>query len=230
MQEIAWTDPSSRDVVWATHSGGSGAEPQIVQEGGRTEDDKLQHRLSLAGAVSISLLEDAPSCEVLALPATSPEVRGSDSEVSIGAEQEWEIYRDAFLNLRAPSLDVVHMIIADGDENSTFNHQPHIQIRNAMELGVESPYPTLADSSAGSRSDTREQLIEGRGTRLPSPVSLEPNSAPVVAAATGLELLSSTHFDNGPPAKVSRDEPGHAAGVARTVGSFACRARSKRVS
>ena len=203
-QEITRMDSCPHDVMSTTHSGGSGREPLIVQDGGRTqEDDELQHRLSSPGAVPISPLKDLSSGEIqcLAAPASlamSPKARDSDSEVCTDAEQEWGVCHNRVPVPRTTSLEDVHMITADEDDASTFDQQPHVQTRNDTGLAVESfLYPTPTDSSPGGRSDPCEQLIESRGTRSPSPVSLEPNSALVVAAAAGFECLSSTHVADG---------------------------------
>ena len=110
-------------------------------------------------------------------------VRGSDS----GAELEWEICHARVPDPLTASLDDVHMVTADSDDVGTFGQQPHIRTLNDTELPIESSsYPTPADSSTGIRSDPCKLLIENLDTRSPSPVSLEPNLAPVVAAAMGL--------------------------------------------
>ena len=236
-QEITRMDSGPQDVVSATYSGGSGREPLVVQDSGRTqEDDELQHRLSSPGAVPISPLDDLSSGEIQCLagpasPAMSSKARGSDPEVCTDAEQEWEICYDGVPDLRTASHDDVHMITADGDNAGTFNQQRHIQTRNDTGLAVESfSYPTPTDSSAGGRSDPCEQLIESRGTRPPSPASLEPDSAPVVAAAVGLECLSSTHVADGNLAEVMPGGQSHMVGVAGTIGSITRRAASKPAS
>ena len=236
-QEITRMDSCPHDVMSTTHSGGSGRESLVVQDGGRTqEDDELQHRLNLPGAVPISPLEDLSSGEIQCLaapasPAMSPKARGSDSEICTDAEQEWGVCHNGVPVPRTASREDVHMITVDEDDAGTFDQQPHVQIRNDTGLAVESfSYPTATDSSAGGRSDPCEQLIESRGTRSPSPVSLEPNSALVVAAAAGFECLSSTHVADGALAEVMSDGQSHTVGVARTVGSLTHRAKFERAS
>jgi hypothetical protein len=123
------------------------------------------------------------------------------------------------------------MITVDGDDACTFDQQPHVRIRNDAELTAESPsYPTPTDSSAGGHSDPCEQLIESRSTRSTSPLSLEPNSALVVAAAAGFECLLSTHVADGALAEVLPDGQSYMVGVARTVGLLTYRAKSERAS
>ena len=161
----------------------------------------------------------------------SPKARGSDSEVSTDAEQEWDLCDNDVPFPRIASREDIPMITANEDDAGTFDQQPPIQARNDTELAVESfSYPKPTDSSAGGRSDPREQLIESRGTPSPSPVSLEPNSALVVAAAAGLECLSSTHVADGALAEVMSDGQSHTVGVASTFGPLTPRARSERAS
>ena len=225
MQEVTQID--SRPA----HSGGSGTEPLVIQE-----DDKLQHRFSSPSVASISPLEYPPSGGIKCLPAptsqaTSPQACGSESVVCAGAEQEWEICHNGVPDPRTASPGDVHMITADGDNAATVDQQLHIRTRNDAQLAVENfPYLRPTDSSAGGRSDPCEQLMESRGTRSPSPVSLEPDSAPVVAAVAVLQCLSSTFVANGALTEAMPDGQNQPVGVARTVGSLTHRARSKRAS
>ena len=69
--------------------------------------------------------------------------------------------------------------------------------------------------------------MESRGTRSPSPVSLEPDLAPVVAAVAALKCLLSTHVANGALIEAILDGQSHTVGVAYTVGSLPHRARSE---
>ena len=213
------------------HSGCSGTEPLVIQE-----DEKLQHRFSSPSVASISPLENPPSggIQCLAAPAsraTSPQARSSESVVCAGAEQEWEICHNGVPDPRTASPDDVHMITADGDNAATVDQQLHIRTRNDTQLAVENfSYLTPTDSSAGGRSDPCEQLMESRGTRSPSPVSLEPGSAPVVAAVAALKCLSSTYVANGALTEAMPDGQRQPVGVARTVGSLTHRAGSERAS
>jgi hypothetical protein len=57
----------------------------------------------------------------------SPKAPGSDLEVCIGAEQEWEICRNRVPNPRLASLNDVYMIPVNGDVAGTSDQQPHIR-------------------------------------------------------------------------------------------------------
>lgn len=234
-EEITWRDSCLQDVSSKTHSEGLGREPLVVQNSrGTQEDDELQLRPGLLGAVPISPLEDLSSGEILAAsasPTMSLKARGSDSEVCTDAEQEWGICHSRVPVARTSSRDDVPMITANKDDAGTFDQQPHIQARNDTGPAVESfSHPTPTDSSAGGPGDLCEQLIESRGTRSPSSVSLEPNSALVVAAAAGFECLSSTHVANNALAEVIPDGQSRRVSVARTNGSLTHGAKSEQAN
>ena len=228
-------DSCPHDVLSTTHSGGSWKEPLVVRSSrGTQEEDGLQHRLSLPGAVPIRPLVDLSSGDIqcLAAPASptmSPKARGSDSEVCTDAEQEWDICHTGVPLPRTASSEDVNIITANEDDAGTFNQQPHIQARNDIGLAVESfSHRTPTDSSAKGRSDPCEQLIESRGTSSPGRVSLEPNPAPVGADTAGLGWPSSTQVADAALAKALPDEPSHTVGVARTIEPHTRRARSER--
>ena len=232
MLEITRMASGPQDVV-------SASDPRdllVVQDDSITQlDDELQHKLSSPSAGSISPLEGPPSGGVqcltsLSSPAKSSNARGLDSVVFTGSEHEWELFYDRDPEQRAPSLDDVHMNSADSDDPGTSVQQPEIGTCNNIELAIETPsYPTPADSNAaGCRSHLCEQLTESHGTLSSSPESLESNSGLMVAAATGLKCLSSKSVADEALAKVLLDGPSRTFGVAGTVGSCTCRARSER--
>jgi hypothetical protein len=61
-------DSGPYNVVSATHPGGSGTEPPVIQDSGSTqEDDEAQYRLSSPGAVPISPHDEPYSGEIQCL-------------------------------------------------------------------------------------------------------------------------------------------------------------------
>ena len=151
--------------------------------------------------------------------------------VCADAEQEWEICHNGVPDPRTASPGDVHMITANSNNAATVDQQLHIRTRNDAQLAVENfPYLRPTDSSARGRSDPYEQLMESRGTRSPSPVSLEPDLVPVVVAIAVLQCLSSTFVANGALTEAIPDRQNQPVGVTRTVKSLTYRARSKRAS
>ena len=227
---------AANNVIPTSDSGDLRRELSVTQDNSRIQpDDDLQQHFSSSSASSKSVLKGGfgGGVQCLASPpsrATSPNARGSESEVITGEEHESELFHDWDPNQRAHSLDDVPMITADSDDAGTSVRKPEIRTRNDTELAVAtSSYLTPADSSAARcRSDSCEQLIESHSTRSPSLVSLESNSEHMVAAATSPKYVLSKHLANEALAKVLLDEPRHTVGVARTVGSRTCQARSER--
>ena len=199
-------DSGPHNVISATHLG---TEQLLNQDGGRAPGvDELQYRLCLPGAAPISRPQD-PSCgeiqclAVPASPAISPMARDSAPEVYAAAEHEWEICRIGVPSPHLTSPGDVHMVTIGREDTSKFDQQPCIWTWKAA---PERPsYPMPADSSSRLHTDPCEQLIKNGCARSPRPISLEPSRAPVVAAATGLESLSSTHVANGALSEVMPD-------------------------
>ena len=205
------------NVIPATHPG---TEQLVNQDGGRAPGgDELQGRLCLPGAAPISRPED-PSCgeiQCLTTPASpkmSPMACDSIPEVYAGAEREWEICRTGVPNPHLTSPGDVHMVTVDREDTSKFDQQPCIWTWKAA---VERPScPTPTDSSSGVHPDPCEQLIENGCPRSPGPISHESSRAPVVAAATGHESLSSTHVANGALSEVVPVGPNPVVGTLRS--------------
>ena len=235
MQEVTRMDSRPHDVVSLTHSEGLGTELLVIQNGGKTQEDNgRQNRLSSPGAVPASPLDDPSGGETPCLaaptsPVISPKACGSDPKVHSSVEHEWEMTYSRVPDPPTASLDDGLLITTGGDDAGAFDQQPHIRARNNTGLAVDSSsHPMIADSSAGGCSNPFEQLSESRDTHSPSLVSLELDSAPVVAAATGFDWNSSTLIVDGALAKAMPDDTGHTVGVAGAFRSLIHRARSER--